>query len=203
MAGTPYKNYQMFEQLCGKSSFKQVVLVTTMWGDPSEEEAFKKREAELRRFFWRHMIKNGSTIARFDEGDNKSPFDIIGPIVSNATTSRQALTLQNELNVIKLSLPETSAGRVMYTKLEALLERQKKILDDLRRDIAAEAEESGNQDGPGQMQKMLEEEFRAVEQEMKTVVTDLQAMKLSVPSRLLTSLRSRFQLRFSFSKAVS
>ncbi|PPR03108.1 hypothetical protein CVT24_012413 [Panaeolus cyanescens] len=203
MAGTPYKNYQMFERLCGKSSFKQVILVTTMWGDESEHELHEKREEELRKRFWSHMLRSGSTMARFDETAPGSGFRVLAPIVSNASAARQGLTLQKELNDFRLALPETSAGRVMYTKLEVLLMKQKRILEDLKKDIEAEQEGDGPTVGePGaggsDVTKMLKEEYEGIEQEMKTIVADLQEMRLSVPSRLLTSLKSTFRLRFSF-----
>ncbi|KIO01012.1 hypothetical protein M404DRAFT_40787, partial [Pisolithus tinctorius Marx 270] len=75
VSGTPLRNYNMFMELCGKENFKNIVLVTTMW-DEVTEEVGSARENELQSGFWQAMINLGSTIHRFD-GTMESAWKII------------------------------------------------------------------------------------------------------------------------------
>ncbi|KAL4062860.1 hypothetical protein J3A83DRAFT_4300977 [Scleroderma citrinum] len=65
MAGTPLKNFRVFEKLCGDHAMAQVILVTTMW-DEVEDDVGKDRLAELRSTYWKGMISHGSTTFRYE-----------------------------------------------------------------------------------------------------------------------------------------
>ncbi|KAG2074693.1 P-loop containing nucleoside triphosphate hydrolase protein, partial [Suillus decipiens] len=51
MFGTSRKNLAMFRRLCGADAEKNVVLVTTKWGDVSPEMG-ESRERQLKSSFW-------------------------------------------------------------------------------------------------------------------------------------------------------
>ncbi|KAJ3574180.1 hypothetical protein NP233_g1925 [Leucocoprinus birnbaumii] len=57
MAGTPLKNLEIFEKICGPKWFSRVVLVTTMWDELGSEntEMGDAREDELKNDFWKGM----------------------------------------------------------------------------------------------------------------------------------------------------
>lgn len=59
----------MFEYLCGKGRFDNVVLVTTKWRrQPTYEENQQEweRERELKHKYWKGMIQLGSYVERYD-----------------------------------------------------------------------------------------------------------------------------------------
>ncbi|KAI6040123.1 P-loop containing nucleoside triphosphate hydrolase protein, partial [Pisolithus marmoratus] len=78
VSGTLLRNYNMLKELCGKDNFKNIILVTTMW-DEVTEEVGSARERELQSDFWRSMISFGSTIHRF-EGTMESAWKIINSL---------------------------------------------------------------------------------------------------------------------------
>ena len=82
MTATPLKNLPMFEQLCGKKTFKNVILTTTMW-DEVDEPMGATREEELKSIYWKAMIDRGSSIGRF-EGTRDSAFRLIAPLLDAA-----------------------------------------------------------------------------------------------------------------------
>ncbi|KAI5987410.1 hypothetical protein F5J12DRAFT_728429 [Pisolithus orientalis] len=95
VSGTPLRNYNMFRELCGKENFKNVVLVTTMW-DEVTEEVGSARENELQSDFWRSMINLGSTIHRFD-GTTESAWEIISCLSVAPPVERRPLQMQREM----------------------------------------------------------------------------------------------------------
>ncbi|KAI6125851.1 hypothetical protein EDD16DRAFT_1702963 [Pisolithus croceorrhizus] len=78
VVGMPPMNYNMFKELCGRDNFKNVILVTTMWDDVTEEVGLA-RERELHSDFWGAMIVLGSTTHRF-EGTSESAWKIINSL---------------------------------------------------------------------------------------------------------------------------
>jgi hypothetical protein len=62
--GTPLENLRLFEKLCGKHMFGNIILTTTMW-DRIDDEIGQEREKELRGQYWRSMIELGSTTVRY------------------------------------------------------------------------------------------------------------------------------------------
>ncbi|KAF9054893.1 P-loop containing nucleoside triphosphate hydrolase protein [Panaeolus papilionaceus] len=67
MGGTPLKNYKIFEDICGKRGFKQVALVTTMWGEDPEGmgSVYEEREQQLKTLCWGGMVNRGSKTYRW------------------------------------------------------------------------------------------------------------------------------------------
>ena len=125
MAGTPLKNLRMFEELCGKNAFHNVILTTTMW-DEVDEETGEERERELKTKYWRKMLERGSTTKRFLR-TRESAFDVIEPLIE-AANHRRSVLLQDELVDMRKSLPETSAGRELFSEMGQLVSQRKELL---------------------------------------------------------------------------
>ncbi|KXN84710.1 hypothetical protein AN958_12137 [Leucoagaricus sp. SymC.cos] len=64
MAGTPLRNLEVFEKICGPQACTRVAMVTTMWDDVESEEMGDMRERELVTSFWKPMIDRGSKVVR-------------------------------------------------------------------------------------------------------------------------------------------
>ncbi|KXN84731.1 hypothetical protein AN958_12158 [Leucoagaricus sp. SymC.cos] len=62
MAGTPLRNLDLFEKICGPKWFGRVVLVTTMW-DEVDEVTGVDREKQLKAEFWEGMLRRGVPIS--------------------------------------------------------------------------------------------------------------------------------------------
>jgi len=65
MTGSLLKHLQTFANLCGQTTMPNVVIVTTMWGRVTEEEG-ARREAELKKEFWKDMVADGCKTERFE-----------------------------------------------------------------------------------------------------------------------------------------
>ena len=132
MAGSPLKNLRMFEELCGKNSFKNVILTTTMW-DEVNQETGATREGELKNIYWKAMINRGSSTARF-EGKRDSAFRLIAPLLDEAN-NRNTLLLQKELVDLDLRLSETHAGQKLRSEIKQLAKQQQELLRQIREEL--------------------------------------------------------------------
>ena len=166
MAGTPLKNLRMFEELCGKKSFKNVILTTTMW-DEVDEETGTSREEELKTNYWKSMISRHSSTGRF-MGTRDSAFRLIAPLLDEAS-SRNELLLQKELVDLDLRLSETHAGQKLRSEIKQLAKQQQDLLRQIR-------EELKNADNTTSLQELMEEfeELKKTSGALLQQVADLQ-----------------------------
>ncbi|KAI5994003.1 P-loop containing nucleoside triphosphate hydrolase protein, partial [Pisolithus albus] len=115
---TVSRNYNIFKEMCGKDYFKNVIFVTTMWDEVSEELG-SEREQDLRSDFWREMINLGSTSHRF-EGTTESAWKIINFLSVSRTVDRRPLQIQREMVDDHLPLQLTAAGGAIINRLLVL-----------------------------------------------------------------------------------
>ncbi|PPQ78241.1 hypothetical protein CVT24_006502 [Panaeolus cyanescens] len=193
MAGTPLKNLQMFQSLCGKDAYDKITLVTTMW-DEVDEDVGVFREKQLKEKYWKPMIDGRkdkrAQMERFVT-TQQSAIKVLLKSLGEHGSRQRTLQLQKEIDQLGRDLPETHAGKRMYSKLEALYERQQKVLEDLRKELKQE-------DTDQTIVEMLKEEHQKAAQEMEALAHDLQQMKLTVPARLLNHLRSGLDLKWKW-----
>jgi len=168
MSGTVLKNFRLFEQLCG-DTFSNIVLTTTMWGDV-DEWVGAGREEELKREYWRPMIKRGSYVKRFLY-TKESAFEILSPFLAEANR-RGALLLQREMNDDGLQLKETSAGKALYVELGELVARHKDLLERIRRELRDPTAD------PDQLQFLMEDYQKAATQ-LQRATDDMRKLKKS------------------------
>jgi len=132
MAGTPLKNLRIFEGICGRAAFKNVVLVTTKWDEVDEEDG-AAAEKQLKSIYWKSMINLHASAGRFEE-THESAFRLIAPFLSE-TNSRIALSIQKELVDFGFRLSDTHASQVLRLELEPLAKRQETLLHEVREEL--------------------------------------------------------------------
>jgi len=128
MGGTPLRNLQIFNELCGDAA-RSAVLITTMWDKlPSHTEG-ERREESLKKNYWNAMIQHGAFVDRF-ENTFKSAWDVIGTMVVRSRTyeGNIPLLLQEEMIRHKKRLEETRAARAMYRCLQDHLSKRQEAV---------------------------------------------------------------------------
>ena len=188
MAGTPLKNLRMFQELCGKNAFHNVILTTTMWDDV-EEETGQLREEELKSRYWRSMLDRNSTTNRF-LGTRESALRLIEPLI-DAANKKSSLLLQQELVDLRNKLPETSAGAKLFSETELLVKQRQEVLERIRN-----AMKHSNQDKTSL--PALKEEYRKVKMQLDATVIEMQKLKLPLGHRLSQMTRKWFSLKFRY-----
>lgn len=190
MVDTPLKNLPMFEELCGaKTTFQNIMLVTTMW-DEVDKETGLKREKELEKEHWGAMLNRDSTISRF-LGTRESGFTLIDPLISKAN-ERSSVLLKQELSDMHKKLPATSAARQLFSNLE-LLVRQREVLLQQTRNEVKRTEAYGNK----MSLKPLEKEYERLKINLELTVNEMRRLKLPLGKRVV-KMTENFGTQFKF-----
>jgi len=187
MAGTPLKNLRMFEELCGKNAFHNVILTTTMW-DEVDRETGRLREEELKARYWRSMLDRNSTTSRF-MNTRESALRLIEPLI-DAANKRSSLLLQQEMVDLRNKLPETSAGARLFSETELLVKQRQEVLERIRN-----AMKHSNQDRTSL--PALQEEYQRVKTQLDSTVNEMRKLRLPLGKRLSQTTRKWFSLKFS------
>ena len=185
MAGTPLKNLRMFEQLCGKNAFQNVILTTTMW-DEVDEETGSEREMELKSKYWRSMLEQQSTTNRF-LGTRESALNIIQPLV-DAANDKSKLLLQQEMVDMRTKLPATSAGLRLFEETELLVKRRQQVLEQIRN-----AMKHSNEDETSL--PTLQDEYQRLKTQLDTAVNEMRTLRLPLGKRLSQMTRKWFSFK--------
>jgi hypothetical protein len=180
MAGSPLKNLHMFKQLCGTSALKNIILTTTMW-DEVTEEVGEQREGELTRNYWKPLIDQGSRTLRYTN-TYTSAWEIVDTALYSKHEAR-TLQLQEELVDEKKKLPETSAGRELYSKLEKLLAKQKDTLQKIREETRASHRDPF-------LLKALRDEYEEQQKELTKTMDEMHQLQIPLGTRLRRFLTS-------------
>ena len=175
MAGTPLKNLRMFEELCGKNAFQNVILTTTMW-DEVDEETGEERERELKTKYWRTMLDRNSTTSRFLR-TRESAFDLIEPLIE-AANKRSSVLLQDELVDLRKTLPATAAGQELFSAMGQIVSQR----EDLLRRIRHEMRQSN---GDKMALEPLQEEHQRLQKSLEATVTEMRRLRLPLGKRLM------------------
>jgi len=174
MAGTPLKNLRMFEELCGKNAFHNVIFATTMW-DEIDEIPGVAREQELKLKYWKTMLDRGSTTSRFLR-TRESAFTLIDPLIEGGN-KRMSVLLQQEMVDMRKKLPETSAGQALFSKMELLVRQREKLLNRIR-------DEMKRADGDKVALELLQDEHEKLKVNLESTVNEMRRLKLPLGRRL-------------------
>jgi hypothetical protein len=185
MAGTPLKNLRMFEELCGKNAFHNVILTTTMWDDVDEETG-RVREEELKSRYWRSMLDRNSMTSRF-MGTRESALHLIEPLVDEAN-KKSSLLLQQEMVDLHNKLLETSAGARLFLETELLVKERQEILERMRNIL-----KHSNQDKTALQE--IQKEYQKVKTQLDTTVNEMRKLKLPLGKRLSRMTRKWFSFK--------
>ena len=168
----------MFEELCGKGAFQNVILTTTMWDEVSEETG-EARESELKSTYWRPMLQRNSTTSRF-MGSRKSAFTVIDPLIDTANV-RSSVLLQDELVDMRKKLPSNSraAGRAqeLFSTIEVLLRQREDLLRRIRNEIK-------NGEGDEKILGRLQDEYEQLKNNLESTISEIRRLKLPLGQRL-------------------
>ena len=182
MAGTPLKNLQVFEKLCGEDAMAQVVLITTMWDDV-EDDIGDERLKELKSTYWKGMISCGSETFKY-LNTPQSAEELLKRIAGKSSERRHVL-LQKEISEWKKELPETGAGQALHSRLEQLAEQRLQALKRLR------AEQSKFTDA--RTTKELRKEYADLKAQLDETLKEVHALRLSPKKRAVTRLLETFK----------
>ena len=193
MVGTPLKNLRMFEELCGKNAIQNVILTTTMW-DKVDEETGKDRERELKSEskYWRTMLDRSSTTSPFLR-TRESAFHLIDPLIE-AANKRSSNLLQDELVVMRKSLPATTAGLEVFSKMAQLVRQLEYLLRQIRLEIR-------RSDGDKKNLERFQEKHLKLQNSLEATVFDMR--KLPLEQRLLIMTDKFFSTKFDHLKSLT
>lgn len=137
MAGSVYRNLNLFGKLCGDKPARKVIFVTTMWDKvrPKDVNNSERRERSLTTDFWRPMLELGARTRRFvntEERAEESAKAIVRELLLSDSEA-QALLLQEEIVDLKRNLFETEAAKTLYNDLQRSLSNHKEALAELQK----------------------------------------------------------------------
>lgn len=120
VSGSEHRRIRLFEKICGKHAFSNIVIASTMWSSVSQWPSSRRKVRDLMKQrlktpdFWGHMTLHG---ARYEEhADTKaSAHKIIRMLLDNEP---KPLQLQVELQGNGSRLYSTTAGRIVADDLE-------------------------------------------------------------------------------------
>ncbi|KAI1412212.1 P-loop containing nucleoside triphosphate hydrolase protein [Hypoxylon sp. FL1857] len=133
LQGSARRNVKLFEDLCGDTAFRNVILVTTMW-DITEKGLAEEREKQLRskREYWGYMVDKGSEILRHDNS-KESALQVIEHLIKK--NSRVILNVQDEIVNGNQPLNQTTVGQGVLKVLAEQTDKFTKELKSLESDL--------------------------------------------------------------------
>ncbi|CEL52561.1 hypothetical protein RSOLAG1IB_05766 [Rhizoctonia solani AG-1 IB] len=166
VGGTSFRHMNMFKELCGTDSLKNVVYVMNMWSDPPAEDEIL-RESELRDSdeFFGIPLAEGAQITRHTN-TKESAHDVIRMLLPRSPTVPK---ISKELLDEGLKLEETCAGVALGHGLEEeiqkLNEQIKKLQEDHARAIAENSQRFEEQ--IKDQERKAQEKHRALEEQLQ------------------------------------
>ncbi|KAJ2935280.1 hypothetical protein H1R20_g1813, partial [Candolleomyces eurysporus] len=129
MGGFSTRNFRMFREICGDSTFKNVIILTNMWGEVSKSVG-EARERELASddLFFKPVLEKGAQMLRHDH-TLESAQAIVKRLLDN---NPLVLQIQREIVDEKKDILQTAAGTELNKELLAEKERHEQELRDLQ-----------------------------------------------------------------------
>ena len=159
--GAARQNFDMFRQLCGDETLKNVVLVTNMWDEVSPEDG-QDRENQLSSRFFKPVLDKGARLARH-HNTTESAHNIIRMIIENHPI---ALQIQRELVDEQRDIVDTTAGEVLNHEINELIRQHQVKLKEVQEEMASVLSEK-------------DEEIHELEEEKEKMQKDIERMKKS------------------------
>ncbi|KAL4064078.1 hypothetical protein V8B97DRAFT_1343731 [Scleroderma yunnanense] len=165
MGGTAQRSLQIFQNLCGKDSLKNVVIVTTMWDKVTKEDGIR-REEELKSSddLFKPLLDGGATMMRYDRHP-ESGTEVIECLLGKSVTTTQIV---REIIQDGKALEDTAAGTKLQSEIRELLKQHsdemKALKDEMRELVHKE---------PAQERQKVNEEMQKERQRMDGAMTRL------------------------------
>jgi len=156
----------MFRELCGDSSLKNVILVTNMWGEVTEDVG-ETRERELTTNFFKPVLDKGAQLARH-HNTTKSAHDIVRRIMENRPITLQ---IQRELVDEGKNIIDTAAGEAVNKELNEQMRRHQVEMKAIQEDMMKAFNEKDEE-----TRKELEDEMRKLREQVKKTKMDSEGM---------------------------
>ena len=156
----------MFRELCGDSSLKNVILVTNMWGEVSEDVG-EAREKELTTTFFKSVLDKGAQLARH-HNTTQSAHDIIRRIMENQPI---ALQIQRELVEEGKNIINTAAGEAVNEEINEKIRRHQVELEAVQEEMMKALKEKDEE-----TRREMEEETRKLQEQMNKMRADSEGM---------------------------
>ncbi|PPQ95958.1 hypothetical protein CVT26_016124, partial [Gymnopilus dilepis] len=114
------KNFDLFRSVCGELRFPSVAPTITRWSNVSEDVG-NKRLKQLEENLWEDLVGAGCTVSKFD-GTPESAREIVKRMLKRTSSIHlpDGLNIQEEVVDYHLHLPETDAGRLLYSMLKEM-----------------------------------------------------------------------------------
>jgi len=180
----------MFEELCGKKAFQNVILTTTMWDDVDDETG-KIREEDLKSNYWKSMLDRSSTTSRF-MGTRESAFAVIDPLIE-AANKRSSDLLQKELMDMGKKLPP---GQETFLEMKELVSQHEDLLLRIRNKM------KGTDGDETTTLESLQEEYQRLRIDLEATINKMRGLKLPLGNRLLTMTDKFFSAQFQPFKSM-
>lgn len=156
----------MFRELCGDTTLKNVVIVTNMWGEVSQDIG-EAREKELATNFFKPVLDKGARLVRHHNTAH-SAREIIRSITKNVP---MPLQIQRELVEEGKDVPHTTAGETINKELNEKIRQHEADLKDVHEEIVRALEQKNEQG-----RQELEEERREHNELIKQLRRDMESM---------------------------
>ena len=168
MGGVATKNFKMFQKLCAGLAFRNVVVVTNMWGQV-DQKVGEAREAELMNddLFFKVILDKGAHMARHTNTAS-SARSIIRLILNKKP---RPLHIQKELVDDGKGISQTCAGEELNKELNAQIrkhEEEMRALEEEREQAIRENDEEARRE--------IEAESRRMEMKIAKFKSDAQRL---------------------------
>ncbi|KAJ3873810.1 lipoxygenase [Lentinula edodes] len=177
--GQASRNLKMFQNLCGPSAYRNIVVLTTFWDRVSAEEGLM-REEQLKFTFFSNIVAGGARFMRHDR-TAQSAREVIAHILTLSPTDVQ---IQEEIRVDGKGLEETAAGLVHREEVERVLEKHRQEIASLGKEISSIKQDNET------LRRELEEE----KEELQQRLARWESEKADLKKGLDDSLKSRERL---------
>jgi len=176
MGGISTRNFRMFRRLCGEDAFKNVIIVTNMWGEV-QPEVGDAREAELKKDddFFRPALKKGARMARH-ENTPSSAHKIIRLVLDNHPLP---LRIQTELVTEHKDISQTCAGEELDRELSAQVKKHQEEMRQLREEM-----EQAIKDRDAEIRRELEAERVKMQKKIEKLEKDINNLRSRGPLAL-------------------
>jgi chromosome segregation ATPase len=154
-SGIAGRNFRIFRELCGDDTLQNVVLVTNMWAQVTQDVG-EAREKELATNFFKPVLVKGARLTRhYDTA--QSAHDIIRSIMKNIPIPLQ---IQRELVDEGKDITNTAAGEAINQELNKQIRQHKKELNAVKQEMKELKEKDE------EARREMEEDARKLREEM-------------------------------------
>ena len=158
VGGTSKRNLKMFQRICGADSFKNVIIVTTMWDKVTPEEG-KQREQELQQsdVLFKPLMDGGAAMVRH-EGARESALKIMQWFSDKNDTV--VAKIVDELVKEEKNILDTEAGKELQSDLRNVLQKHQKnlqALEDENREAEQQGDKNAEEEAAADRRKALED----------------------------------------------